>query len=490
MARRRQQRSRGQGCLFRRNNRGPWVCRWHAIGGARRERTSGTTDKAMAGQILAKIVADVAAERHGVVDARAKTYATHDCRPLVEHLSDWREAMHGSNCTAKHAGQQHRRATKLAEAMGAARLSDITPGAGQSALATLHKGGLAWKTAGYHLQALKQFTRWARRDGRLREDPLDGMSRPQTATDARRERRALDADELRLLVDAAERGPTWRGLSGPDRAMLYRTAAGTGLRASELASLTPRAFKLDGDAAAVVLAAGHSKRRREDRQPIPASLGDALRSWLRGRRLDAPCWPGRWPKHGAEGVRADLRRARACWIRATADRLERRKRLDSEFLAVTDGANRVADFHALRVTYITLLVKSGASTKVCQTLARHSTPVLTMNTYTRLGVHDLGSALDGLPDLRPTAPEPPERLRATGTTDANPTYSPNSWGAEPCDSLPRNSSNMRDRQETLERGNPLKIGSKRSPLRHNAMVCGKGGDGIRTHEKRICNPLP
>ena len=41
------------------------------------------------------------------------------------------------------------------------------------------------------------------------------------------------------------------------------------------------------------------------------------------------------------------------------------------------------DFHALRMTYCSLLDYSGASAKETQELARHSTPSLTMNTYVR-----------------------------------------------------------------------------------------------------------
>ena len=61
----------------------------------------------------------------------------------------------------------------------------------------------------------------------------------------------------------------------------------------------------------------------------------------------------------------------------------------------------MVDFHALRTTYITLVVKSGASVKEAQELARHSDPKLTMNVYTKLGVHDLAGALDRLPSLTP-----------------------------------------------------------------------------------------
>jgi len=85
---------------------------------------------------------------------------------------------------------------------------------------------------------------------------------------------------------------------------------------------------------------------------------------------------------------------------------------------VTDGTGKVIDFHALRATYITLLVKGGASVKVCQQLARHSDPKSTLKVYTKLGVHDLAGALDGLPGM---TGEPPERQRlcATGTDNAS-----------------------------------------------------------------------
>jgi hypothetical protein len=41
------------------------------------------------------------------------------------------------------------------------------------------------------------------------------------------------------------------------------------------------------------------------------------------------------------------------------------------------------DFHALRVAYVSFVLEAGASAKEAQTLARHSTPDLTMNVYAR-----------------------------------------------------------------------------------------------------------
>src|SRR5262249_6835341 len=80
-----------------------------------------------------------------------------------------------------------------------------------------------------------------------------------------------------------------------------------------------------------------------------------------------------------------------------------------------------ADSHALRHTYITALAKSSAPVKIVQSLARHSTPVLTLGHYTHLGLYDQAPALDALPDLTRPAPDPePSILAATGTDPVTP----------------------------------------------------------------------
>ena len=58
----------------------------------------------------------------------------------------------------------------------------------------------------------------------------------------------------------------------------------------------------------------------------------------------------------------------------------------------------MVDFHALRTGYITLLVKGRASIKVARELPRRTDPKLTLNVYSKLGVHDLAGALTNLPD--------------------------------------------------------------------------------------------
>jgi len=53
--------------------------------------------------------------------------------------------------------------------------------------------------------------------------------------------------------------PAVLGVAGPDRAILYRVAAGTGFRANELRSITPESFDLDADPPTAIVEAAFSK---------------------------------------------------------------------------------------------------------------------------------------------------------------------------------------------------------------------------------------
>jgi hypothetical protein len=64
----------------------------------------------------------------------------------------------------------------------------------------------------------------------------------------------------------------------------------------------------------------------------------------------------------------------------------------------------VVDFHALRVTYCTLLARAGVGLAQAQRLMRHSDPKLTANIYTRLELSDGQTAVDKINVTVPAAP--------------------------------------------------------------------------------------
>ena len=240
-----------------------------------------------------------------------------------------------------------------------------------------------------------------------------------------------------------------------------------------------------------------SKRRKEDRQPIRRDLADLLRPRPEGHPGDAPA-SDRMPERTAEMLRNDLRRARAQWIKETSDQKERRKRPRSAFLAVEDDAGRRLDFHALRNIYITLPVKSGASVKEAQELARHCDPRLTLGVYTKLGIHDLTSALDGPPSVtQKQAKEQQTAVAAEGTHGKQAVAKPRS-ARQPnrqqlrCDTekpMRQDATSCSDTATALN--SPKSMGTTKlsGALPRNATRCGNAPGRIRTCDRRIRNPM-
>jgi integrase len=75
------------------------------------------------------------------------------------------------------------------------------------------------------------------------------------------------------------------------------------------------------------------------------------------------------------------------------------RELDKDLRAANipkETAEGKLDFHALRVTYINMVIDSGATVKEAQVLARHTTPELTMNVYGRAKQKRLTKAVEDI----------------------------------------------------------------------------------------------
>ncbi len=115
-------------------------------------------------------------------------------------------------------------------------------------------------------------------------------------------------------------------------------------------------------------------------------------------------------------LRADLDRAREPWIGEAATEAEKKKRTDSTHLSYCDDAGRVSDFHSLRVTFASQLLRSGVDVRTAKDLMRHSTIAMTADVYACTMRGSMSEAVNKLPNLStPTI----EQLRATGTENAD-----------------------------------------------------------------------
>jgi integrase len=357
-----------------------WYIRLRLPDGRTRE-VPGYTDRQATLALATKLEKEAAREAAGL-SRPTDRYLT---QPVETHLADFTKDLEAKGRTEKHIRLTLSRIRKTFELAHVTTLADIRPQAIRDAILTLP---LSTETRNHHLVATKAFTRWLWRQGRLPDDPLAGVSRWNAEVDRRVHRRALTSEEVARLITTTQQSPRgFRGLDGKDRAALYLLAAYSGLRASEMASLTRAELSLDSEPPTVTVRAAYAKNKRQDTIPLPRDVADYLRRWLSSRpTIPAPgvrLWPGTWAERAAQMIRQDLQ----------ASRIE-----------VETESGRL-DFHCLRGTYATLLARVGVNLQTAQALMRHSDPKLTARTYTKLGISDLAGTVAKLQVAVPSVEE-------------------------------------------------------------------------------------
>lgn len=328
------------------------------VGGVRCRRSLGTRDKNAAQIKAGEIVKRLEMKEAGVPVFEG----TADAPPLVL-VGEYEAELRRRGSAAQHVQRTTQRLRDLLA--GPLRLADITPAFIRKALTTVADKGLSGATQNGYRVALSGLFGWLVEDERWPTNPVSHV-RPVEKGEPTRERRALSREELDRLVAAA---PQRRGVA-------YLVAATAGVRRSELGAL--RWADVDLDAATLRVRATTAKNRREAIQPLPPGTVAALRAW-RGLRQPADRVFDHVPS--TKGLRADLKRAG---------------------LAYTNAAG-TCDFHALRVTYATMLAKAGVSLAQAQRLMRHSDPKLTAMVYTKLRIedgHEAVGRIDSVPPLR------------------------------------------------------------------------------------------
>jgi integrase/recombinase XerD len=366
----------------------------------RRKRVRFSPNKAAAQVMLADLLKKIEDEKAGL----RSPVTDHRRMPLTALLTQYERHLLDKQSTAKEARQTARRCELLFTGCGFVQLADLDATAAERWLAERRvlpksEGGFGPSTSNHYAKSVKAFGNWLVKTDRELTNPFRHLAKVNATVGILKNRRPLSAEEFTLLLSATRTGQERYGLSGPQREALYTVAAYTGLRASELASLTPASFALDADPPTVTVEAAYSKHRRKDQVPLHPELVVYLRSWVAGVPLEDRLWPGKWALHtaGFKLIRHDLAVARSVWIEQAGNTGERAERQKSDFLAYRDREGRTADFHAMRHRFITSLVKAGVQPHDAKELARHSTIVLTLDKYTHVGLQDAAAAVVKLP---------------------------------------------------------------------------------------------
>jgi integrase/recombinase XerC len=250
-------------------------------------------------------------------------------------------------------------------------------------LAELADRGLAASSVAGRIAAVRSMYRHALRHGRIATDPLAGVRAPRRPS---RLPRVLSVDEAASLVTAPTRGTTRdEALARRDAAMLELLYA-TGMRISELASLTLDRVDLPRRRLRVM-----GKGRKERQLLFGAPAASALGRYLDGARpiLAARGDPGSAVFLNVNGGPLSVRGARLVierWVQAA-------------------GSPSSTSPHTLRHSFATHLLEGGADLRVVQELLGHAN-LQTTQVYTHLSDAALRTAYR---DAHPRADRAAER---------------------------------------------------------------------------------
>jgi integrase len=205
---------------------------------------------------------------------------------LTEHLADFQASLSAKGNTPSYVKMTAYRIKQTFDGCKFVYWSNISASKAQRYLAELQKDskdskGISRQSVNYYLQAVKQFCSWAVYDRRASESPVKHLKGLNVRTDRRHDRRALSLDEIRRLLETTTTQPESFGMLGPQRALLYRLAVETGLRANELRTLKVLSF--DFDNYSVIVEAAYSKHRRQDVLPLRPDTADTIRAFISGK---------------------------------------------------------------------------------------------------------------------------------------------------------------------------------------------------------------
>jgi integrase len=190
--------------------------------------------------------------------------------------------------------------------------------------------------------------------------------------------------EWSWIAAAAKDAEERYGLSGTERLLVYRVAIETGLRASELQSLTRGKLHLTGANAFVLVPGSGTKNRKDAKQYISKTLAADLKRFIARKTSAAAVFGIRDRNRLSDAIRADLAAAKRLYIEAARSPDEKIEREADSFLAVRNEDGEELTFHSLRHTCGAWLAIQGEPVKLIQDVMRHSTVELTIGTYGHL----------------------------------------------------------------------------------------------------------
>ena len=262
-------------------------------------------------------------------------------KSLKEHLEDFYEVVATGN-TSRHAKLTCSRIRRVFDGCGFVYWTDISASKVQKYLNQLKD--ISKQTYNCYVQAVKQFDCWMVANNLASQSRLELLKRVRVLKcDRKIRRRAATPDELRRLLEATAAAPERLGVSGYERALIYRFAAESGLRASAIGSLTVSSFDLEGGYVTVKDSDPGNKNYEEHTYHILPRTAIELKEVFRHKTPTAKAFNIPSISYTAKMIRKDL---------------------EDAGIPYKNDAGEQLDFHALRHTFGTSIKREPSATKM------------------------------------------------------------------------------------------------------------------------------
>jgi integrase len=407
-------RNRGRGTLKRgKDSRGRtvYVADWTGADG-RRHRKVLSSDKQVAGRMLAKLVRDRDLADGGLVIEEGQERLLSEIKDKYL-ASDRRPAYSARVCAHLE---------RLCAEMPGARVRDVTPDRVMEWRRKRLAAGLSNRTVNVETGSAKTCLTWAVRARLVSANPLAGLKPlPMDESTLRKQRRALTEEEIGRLLREAENEDADRaafllaertlagGSKGESYALrdrrepipqapFFKVILATGLRYGEAAALQWSDF--DADAGCLVVRATNAKGKRARVVTLAGYLIELLTALpaLHGARLGYVVGPADPIFRSPKG--APLTPGNSANLLKLFGRILQRAKIPNP-----DERGRTLDLHALRTTAATRLLRHGVELALVAEILGHRDVRLTLKHYTDLRLSDALSAMGKLPALEAAPPE-------------------------------------------------------------------------------------
>ncbi len=478
-----------------------YVARFRDGAGIIREVSTGCRDRDAAITVMNKLVSRSEKVKSGILTPTEDAIADHQRTPIGVHVAAYLTHLLAKGVSEHHHRNVKQQLERIVEECGFRRLLDLDGSTIEQWLTGLQ---VSARTRNTYLSNAISFANWCIRTKRIASNPFKGVAKADQHAGKTRTRRALTVDEFKRLLRAARIRPLLEAktirkgsnkgkqtasvkpevcqrleMLGMERALIYKTLALTGLRKSELSSITIGQLDLESPTSYISLHAADEKNRKGSEVPLNEDLSCDLREWV-SRKL----------KVAQDAAKRELRAipmrlSHGTQLFRIPKALTRVLDADLKWAGIdkTDLRGRTVDIHALRMTFGTWLSLNGVAPRTAQAAMRHSDIDLTMNVYTDPKLLDVTGAVNALPSLPLDGEREVTEQQATGTVDERRTLAPLLAPATGQRSISLTST---------DKTNPCRVGTKDTSVMHVSVAADRTkaplAPSVNNHPQGDSNP--